>query len=65
MDPQGNHVGYIAEEDSGFGQLMVRQWAKTHRAFTTHVFDKHGVEVLKVCLLLFVHETISNVCKVP
>ncbi|KAI5813558.1 Scramblase-domain-containing protein [Pyronema omphalodes] len=47
MDPQGNHVGYIAEEDSGFGQLMVRQWAKTHRAFTTHVFDKHGVLVLK------------------
>jgi hypothetical protein len=26
---------------------MARQWLKTHRAFTTNVFDKHGKEVLR------------------
>ena len=50
MDPNGNHIGFIAEEDTGIGKILARQWFKTHRAFTTHVFDKHQNEVLTVCI---------------
>lgn len=49
MDPQGNLVGYMAEHDGGFGKAMGRQWFRTHRAFTTHVFDREQNEVLRVC----------------
>ena len=49
MDPQGNHVGYMAEHDGGLGKAMGRQWFRTHRAFTTHVFDREQKEVLRVC----------------
>ena len=49
MDPDGNHVGFMAEEENSFTKVMMRQWARTHRSFHTHVFDKHGVEILKVC----------------
>lgn len=48
MDPHGNHVGYMAEHDGGFGKVMGRQWLGTHRAFTTHVFNKEQKEVLRV-----------------
>jgi hypothetical protein len=48
-DPAGNHVGFIAEEENSITKMVMRQWARTHRSFTTHVFDKHGVEVLRVC----------------
>ncbi|KAK4939051.1 hypothetical protein LTR10_020625 [Elasticomyces elasticus] len=47
LDPHGNHVGYMAEQDGGLAKGMTRQLAKTHRAFTTHVFDKHSTEVLR------------------
>lgn len=48
MDPIGNHVGYMAEHDGGFGKVMGRQWLRTHRPFTAHVFDKEQKEVLRV-----------------
>jgi len=48
MDPQGNHIGYLAEQDHGIGSTMVRQLARTHRSFTTHVFDRNEREVLRV-----------------
>jgi Scramblase len=48
MDPQGNHVGYMAEHE-GFGKAIGRQWLGTHRAFTTHIFNKEQKEVLRVC----------------
>ena len=48
LDPQGNHVGYMAEHDGGLGKKFSRQGFKTHRAFTTHVFDRHQTEVLRV-----------------
>lgn len=48
MDGQGNHIGYLAEQENGFGGTMARQMFKTHRSFTTHVFDKHEKEVLRV-----------------
>ncbi|KAI9682465.1 MAG: hypothetical protein M1829_000257 [Trizodia sp. TS-e1964] len=47
MDPNGNHIGYMAERDLGFGSTIARQWFKTHRSFTTHVFDKYQKEVLR------------------
>ena len=48
MDPQGNHIGYMAERDLGMGNMMKRQFFSTHRSFTTHVFDRSGKEVLRV-----------------
>lgn len=48
MDPEGNHLGYIAERDLGMGSMMARQMFSTHRSFTAHVFDKYGKEVLRV-----------------
>lgn len=47
MDPLGNHIGYLAELDHGVGRAVARQAFKTHRSFTTHVFDKEEREVLR------------------
>ncbi|KAL2370419.1 scramblase [Blastomyces gilchristii SLH14081] len=47
LDAQGNHVGYIAEQGNSMGSMLARQWFRTHRAFVTHVFDKHQNEVLR------------------
>ncbi|KAF2649741.1 Scramblase-domain-containing protein [Lophiostoma macrostomum CBS 122681] len=47
MDPSGNHIGYLAEQDHGVGTAVARQMFKTHRSFTTHVFDKEEKEVLR------------------
>lgn len=49
MDPRGGHIGYMAERELGMGNMMARQMFSTHRSFTTHVFDMHGKEVLRVC----------------
>jgi Scramblase len=48
MDPHGDHIGYMAEESGGFTKYMERQWLRTHRAFTTHVFNREQKEVLRV-----------------
>ena len=47
MDPQGNHVGFMAEQDLGIGRTVGRQLLGTRRSFVTHVFDKHEKEVLR------------------
>ncbi|KAL8910296.1 MAG: hypothetical protein Q9172_007848 [Xanthocarpia lactea] len=47
LDPQGNHIGFMAEQDSSMGRTMARQMLSTHRSFTTHVFNKHEQEVLR------------------
>jgi hypothetical protein len=47
MDPSGNHIGYLAEQEHGVGNAVARQMFKTHRSFTTHVFDKEEKEVLR------------------
>ncbi|KAF2437053.1 Scramblase-domain-containing protein [Tothia fuscella] len=47
MDPQGNTIGYLAEMDHGVGKAVARQAFKTHRSFTTHVFDREEREVLR------------------
>lgn len=48
MDGQGNTLGYIAEQDHGLGRSMARQVFKTHRSFTTHIFDRYEREVLRI-----------------
>jgi len=48
MDGQGNTLGYIAEQDNGLGKSMARQVFKTHRSFTTHIFDRYEREVLRI-----------------
>ncbi|GAB7364203.1 hypothetical protein MBLNU230_g4754t1 [Neophaeotheca triangularis] len=48
MDGQGQTLGYLAETDHGIGQSMKRQFFKTHRSFTTHIFDKDEREVLRI-----------------
>ena len=50
LDPQGNHLGYMAEKEFGMGNMLARQTFKTHRSFTTHVFNREGIEVLRVGL---------------
>ena len=47
LDPQGNHLGYMAEHDGGIGHSMKRQFFNTHRAFTTHIFDRNSREILR------------------
>ncbi|KAF2272650.1 Scramblase-domain-containing protein, partial [Westerdykella ornata] len=47
MDPHGNHIGYLAEQDHGIGSALKRQMFRTHRSFTTHVFDREEKEVLR------------------
>lgn len=47
MDPHGNHIGYLAERDHGLGNAVARQMFKTHRSFTTHVFDREEKEILR------------------
>ncbi|KXT14470.1 hypothetical protein AC579_4796 [Pseudocercospora musae] len=48
MDGQGQTIGYIAEQDHGFGRAMARQFARTHRSFTTYIFDRNEREVLRI-----------------
>ncbi|PYH42739.1 scramblase family protein [Aspergillus saccharolyticus JOP 1030-1] len=47
MDANGSHIGFMAEQEKGMGNMMARQWFNTHRSFVTHVFDKHENEVLR------------------
>lgn len=48
MDGQGQTLGYIAEKDHGLGSAVARQMFKTHRSFTTHIFDRQEREVLRI-----------------
>ena len=48
MDGHGQTLGYIAEQDHGLGPAMARQLFRTHRSFTTHIFDEREREVLRI-----------------
>ena len=48
MDGQGQTLGYIAERDHGIGSAVARQAFRTHRSFTTHIFDAQEREVLRI-----------------
>lgn len=54
MDAQGNHVGYMAEQENGMANAMARQSFRTHRSFVTHVFDRHENEVLRVSQAIYI-----------
>ncbi|QKX61148.1 uncharacterized protein TRUGW13939_08295 [Talaromyces rugulosus] len=47
MDANGNHVGYMAEQETGVGGMLSRPWTRSHRSFTMHVFDRDQKEVLR------------------
>lgn len=46
-------MGFIAEEELGISKIIARQWFRTHRAFTAHVFDKDEKEVLRVPVYIY------------
>ncbi|KAG0318566.1 hypothetical protein BGZ99_005595 [Dissophora globulifera] len=48
VDPSGNPIGYIAEEDTTFVKAMSRQVLHTHRPFKASVLDLEGNEILKI-----------------
>jgi len=48
MNGQGQTIGYIAERDHGIGSTLARQMFRTHRSFTTHIFDAQEKEVLRI-----------------
>lgn len=47
-DAHGNVIGFLAEQEHGMGNAIARQAFRTHRSFTTHVFDVNQREVLRV-----------------
>ena len=47
MDPNGNYVGYIAEEE-GFMKSLSRQFLRTHRHMNATILDVNGNVVYKV-----------------
>lgn len=47
-DPFGNQLGYIAEEESGYGDIMSRQCYGNQRSFTAHILDLAGREILRI-----------------
>jgi hypothetical protein len=61
LNPNGEHVGYLAETEGGIASGMKRQLLRTHRPFTAHVFDKHSREVLRFDRPLSVIKSIIRV----
>ncbi|KAI8639275.1 Scramblase-domain-containing protein [Parasitella parasitica] len=47
MDPQGNHIGYIAEEE-GLGKSISRQFLRTHRKMNATIMNAQGEVVFKI-----------------
>ena len=60
LDPQGNHIGYMAEQELGMGNSFARQMFRTHRRFTAHVFDRGMKELLRVSCMEPMHETLAD-----
>ncbi|KAG0175026.1 hypothetical protein DFQ30_001023 [Apophysomyces sp. BC1015] len=48
MDPNGNHVGYIAEEDGSIGTTISRQLMRTHRHFKATIMNTQGEVIFKI-----------------
>jgi len=48
LDPLGNPVGYMAEEERGFLATLQRQLFRTHRPFRSTILDLDGNIILKV-----------------
>ncbi|KAI9312981.1 Scramblase-domain-containing protein [Dichotomocladium elegans] len=47
MDPNGNHIGFIAEEE-GFGKSISRQILRTHRRMVATIMNADGKVVFKI-----------------
>lgn len=47
MDPHGNYVGYIAEEE-GFMKSLSRQFLRTHRPLKATILDAQGNVIFKI-----------------
>lgn len=48
MDIQGNHLGYMEEEDFGITKVIMRQITRLHRPFSVRVLDRQGQHVLTI-----------------
>ncbi|CAG8608730.1 2798_t:CDS:2 [Ambispora leptoticha] len=48
LDPGGNSVGFIAEEEQSFTSTLFRQLFRTHRPFRAVIMDTQGNVVLKI-----------------
>ncbi|KAK9478120.1 Scramblase-domain-containing protein [Lipomyces japonicus] len=48
LDVNGNHLGYMEEEDFGITKAILRQVYRLHRPFTVKVFDRHGSHLLTI-----------------
>ncbi|XTI86989.1 scramblase family [Cenococcum geophilum] len=60
MDPHGNHIGYLAEQEHDIGSTFTRQMFRTHRSFTTHVFDRNEREILRISSRIRVYDAIGD-----
>lgn len=47
MDPNGQPLGYIAEEE-GFAKSLSRQFLRTHRRMSATVMDNQGQVIFKI-----------------
>ncbi|KAI8334456.1 Scramblase, partial [Blakeslea trispora] len=47
MDPHGNHIGYIAEEE-GFAKSLSRQLLRTHRKMKATIMNTQGEVMFKI-----------------
>ncbi|CAO3617249.1 unnamed protein product [Cunninghamella blakesleeana] len=47
MDPNGNPIGFIAEEE-GFAKSLSRQFLRTHRRFNATILDANGNVIFKI-----------------
>ncbi|KAA8898830.1 hypothetical protein TRICI_006464 [Trichomonascus ciferrii] len=48
MDPSGEHLGYMEEEDFGITKAVLRQVYRLHRPFSVRVLDRHGYHILTI-----------------
>ncbi|KAJ3038018.1 hypothetical protein HDV00_001062 [Rhizophlyctis rosea] len=47
-DALGNDVGFIAEEETAFSGILMRQFLRTRRPFKASILDRQGNVVLKI-----------------
>ncbi|KAJ3037323.1 hypothetical protein HK097_003549, partial [Rhizophlyctis rosea] len=47
-DASGNDVGFIAEEETAFSGVLMRQFLRTRRPFKATILDRNGNVVLKI-----------------
>ncbi|KAH9814330.1 Scramblase-domain-containing protein [Melampsora americana] len=63
LNPAGETVGFLAEENSGFTGTLLRQIAGTHRAFQASVLAVDGTELLRIRRpFSFINSRISIEC---